>query len=137
MKKKLIFLVFFLTFLILMVLFIGLYEVRFLNTKASLRISSFSQDNSYLFTTPIQAKADGKEKIRLTVFILDERGLGVMGKKVRIMPHQAMFIEEIQGLTDNFGKSYFDISATQPGEYFLRIFVDEVELKQKARLSFY
>ncbi|MCX7956118.1 MAG: hypothetical protein N2593_03410 [Patescibacteria group bacterium] len=137
MNKKIIYIFLFLFFLVLISLFFGLYEVKFINTKASLKISSFSQDNSYVFITPLQAKANGQEKIRVTVFVLDERGLGVFGKKVYISPNQFLNIEEIQGLTDNFGKAYFDISSFKSGEYYLKIFIDNIELKQKINLSYY
>lgn len=137
MNKKIFFLIIFIIFLFALLLFFGLYEVKFMASRASIKITSFSVDNSYIFVTPLQARANGQEKIRVTVFVLDDRGLGVMGKKVYIERNKALNIEEIQGLTDQYGKSYFDISSTSAGEYYLKVFVDNTELKQKVHLIYY
>lgn len=137
MSKKIFLIIFLMIFLLGGVLFFGLYEVQFIRSRASVINNSFSKENSYVFTTPLQARANGQEKIRVTVFVLDDRGLGVQGKKVYIEPNKALNIEEIQGLTDNFGKSYFDITSNEPGEYYLKVFVDNIELNQKIRLSYY
>jgi len=125
-------------FLILLgfTLFFGLYEVKFFSGRASVSQASFSIDNSYVFTTPLQAKAGGEEKIRLTVILLNDQGLGVMGKQVFVGTDQALNIETIQGLSDNFGKAYFDISSDKAGEYYLEIKADDKALNQKAHLSF-
>lgn len=114
----------------------GFYEIKFFTGRASVSQASFSIDNSYIFSTPSQARANGQEKIRLTVFILNNQGLGVMGKKIFIGSDQALNIEAIQGLTDSYGKAYFDISATKPAEYFLEIKANDTVLKQKAHLVF-
>ena len=114
----------------------GFYEVKFFTGRASVSQASFSIDNSYIFSTPSQARANGQEKIRLTVFILNNQGLGVMGKKIFIGTDPALNIEAIQGLTDGYGKAYFDISSTKPAEYFLEIKADDTVLKSKAHLIF-
>ncbi len=137
MKKNILFSVFFLLILIFFISFFGLYEVNFLTGRASIKTTAFSVDNSYIFITPLKASANGQEKIRLTVFVLDDRGLGVVGKKVYLEPNQALFIDYIQTITDNFGKAYFDIRSLEKGEYYLKIKVDDIELKQPAHLSFY
>lgn len=136
MKKLPIFLMLFLIILIGFAVFFGLYEVQFLTNRASIKTVSFSVDNSYVFITPLRARANGQEKIRLTVFVLDDQGLGVMGKKVVLDQDEALNIENIQALTDNFGKAYFDITASKVGEYYLKVLIDDIELKQKAHLSF-
>ena len=59
-----------------------------------------------------------------------------MGKKIFIGTDPALNIEAIQGLTDSYGKAYFDISATKPAEYFLEIKADDTVLKQKAHIIF-
>jgi hypothetical protein len=114
----------------------GIYEVKFFNSRADVSQASFSVDNSYVFSTPSQARANGQEKIRLTIFILNNQGLGVMGKKIFIGTDPALNIEAIQGLTDSYGKAYFDISATKQAEYFLEIKVEDTALKSKAHLVF-
>lgn len=137
MSRNLLLLLLFLIILIGFIGFFGLYEVKLFSSRASIKSITFSVDNSYIFITPLRAGANGQEKIRVTIFVLDEQGLGVMGKKVYIDRDEALNIEEIQALTDNFGKAYFDVTSTKIGEYYLKVLVDNVELKQKAHLSFY
>lgn len=137
MKKTLFFLILFLLVIILFLGFFGLYEVKFFSSRASIKNNDFSKENSYLFVTPLKARANGQEKIRLTVFVLNNQGLGVLGKKVYLERNEALYIDEIQSLTDNYGKAYFDVSSTKPGEYYLNVFVDNISLNQKAHLSFY
>jgi len=137
MKKHLIFLIIFLLILVSFSFFFGLYEVRFLKSRASVSQASFSVDNSYLFVSPLRAKANGQEKIRITVFVLNNQGLGVLGKELFLSPNPDLLVDIIQGKTDNFGKAVFDVASTKPGEYYLEVSVDGQKLPQKARLSFY
>lgn len=136
MKRSVIFFVILLLILFSFVAVFGLYEVKFFNTRADVSQASFSIDNSYIFSTPSQASAGGQDKIRLTVFVLNNQGLGVLGKKVLIEADSSLTIDTIQGSTDNYGKAYFDISATKPAQYFLEIKIDDKALNQKAHLVF-
>src|SRR3989339_1527647 len=136
MKRSVLFFVVLLFILFSFVAVFGLYEVKFFNTRADVSQASFSIDNSYIFSTPSQARANGQEKIRLTVFVLNNQGLGVLGKKIFIGTDPSLNIEAIQGLTDNYGKAYFDISSSKAGEYFLEIKADDTALKTKAHLVF-
>lgn len=95
-----------------------------------------SADNSYVFTNPLKAQADGKEKIRVTVFILNSQGLGVLGKNVSISLDSHLILDAVQPATDQSGKALFDISSSTPGEYYLEVSVDEFKLPQKTRLTF-
>jgi len=137
MKKKLIFLIPFLLVLFIFSFLFGLYEVRFLKSRASVYKASFSVENSYLFVSPLRAKANGQEKIRITVFVLNNQGLGVLGKEVFLSRDPSLSVDIIQGQTDNFGKAVFDVISTRPGEYYLEVSVDGQKLPQKAHLSFY
>jgi len=137
MKKHLIFLILFLLILVSFSFFFGLYEVRFFKSRASVFQASFSVDNSYLFVSPLRAKANGQEKIRITVFVLNNQGLGVLGKELFLSPNPDLSVDIIQAQTDNFGKAVFDVTSTKPGEYYLEVSVDGQKLPQKAHLSFY
>jgi len=137
MKKNLIFLILFLLILVSFSFFFGLYEVRFFKSRASVSQASFSVDNSYLFVSPLRAKANGQEKIRITVFVLNNQGLGVLGKEVFLSPDPSLSVDIIQGQTDNFGKAVFDVTSQKAGEYYLEVSVDGQKLPQKAHLSFY
>ena len=136
MKKSILFFIILLVIIVSFVGVFGLYEVKFFTGRADVSQASFSIDNSYVFSTPSQARANGQEKIRLTVFILNNQGLGVMGKKIFIGTDPALNIETIQGLTDSYGKAYFDISSTKPADYFLEIKADDTALNQKAHIVF-
>ncbi len=87
--------------------------------------------------TPLRAKANGQEKIRITVFVLNNQGLGVLGRMVFVGMDQNLNVETIQGLTDDYGRAFFDVSASKAGEFFLEITVDDAKLREKAHLSFY
>jgi hypothetical protein len=136
MKKSLIFFIILLLIIVSFIGVFGLYEVKFFTGRADISRASFSIDNSYIFSTPSQARANGQEKIRLTIFVLNNQGLGVLGKKIFIGTDSALNIETIQGLTDSYGKAYFDISASKSGDYFLEIKADDTALNQKAHLVF-
>jgi hypothetical protein len=137
MKKNLIFLIIFFLILVSFSFFFGLYEVKFFKSRASVSQASFSVDNSYLFVSPLRAKANGQEKIRLTIFVLNNQGLGVLGKEVFLSRDPSLSVDIIQGQTDNFGKAIFDITSQKASEYYLEVSVDGQKLPQKAHLSFY
>ena len=97
---------------------------------------SLSLDNSYVFASPLRAKANG-EQIRITVFILNDRGLGMVGKNVSIGGGNQLLITPIQPVTDSQGRATFDIASTNAaGVYIIQANVDGVALTQKATVSF-
>lgn len=99
-------------------------------------VGEVALENSYLFASPLSARADGKEKIRVTIFILDSQGRGVYGKPVFLGQDERLEMTSIQAVTDNLGRAIFDIAATVPGEYFLEAKVDNQVLPQRLRVSF-
>ncbi len=126
----------FILILIIFGSFFWLYEVKYFVGRASVSQSSFSVDNSYLFISPLQATANGVEKMRATVFVLNNQGLGVMGKRVTLSPDPHLNIETIQGVTDSLGKAIFDISSSKAGEYYLEVRVEDKVLSQKLHAVF-
>ncbi len=116
--------------------FFWFYKIGFIKTRANTSVESISVDNSYLFVSPLQARANGKERIRLTIFVLNNQGLGVPNKKVFINNTTHLAVESVLPQTDNFGKAVFDISSIVPGEYYLTVEVGGKTLPQKAHLSF-
>ena len=95
-----------------------------------------SAENSYVFASPLSATANGKEKIRITVFLLDTEGLGVQEKRVYLGQTTALAIQEIQAITDSSGKALFDVSSTKKGEYLVEVGVEKSILPQRARITF-
>lgn len=137
MKRVFYFLILFFIVLLAFSSFFWLYEVKYKVGRASVTSYSFSIDNSYLFVTPLRARANGQEKIRVTVFVLNNQGLGVMGRRVTLGADENLNAEAIQALTDSYGKAFFDVAAAKQGEYYLEVAVDDAKLKQKAHLSYY
>lgn len=93
-------------------------------------------ENSYMFASPLEAQADGREKIRITVIILDSEGFGVAEKQVFLGQDARLTINAVQQTTDSLGKAIFDISSSASGEYHLEARVDNKVLPQRVRISF-
>lgn len=94
------------------------------------------KENSYLFASPIQAKADGQEKIRVTVFLLNSNGLGVSQQAVTLQVPSTVQIETLQSTTDDLGKATFNISSKKPGKYSISASTTTLTLSQKINLLF-
>lgn len=136
MQRFLLSAILFFLVLIAFSFFFFLYEARFFGSRASVTRVDISADNSYVFSNPLRALSDGKEKIRVSVFILNSQGMGVFGKKVTLTPQSQLVVDPVQPSTDSTGKAMFDYTSTIPGEYYLDVTVDNITLPQKVRLSF-
>jgi len=100
--------------------------------------ANIALENSYLFASPIQAKADGQEIVRVTVFILDNRGLGTANHTIRLSAPSSLTVKEVQPLTDDTGKAVFDLTSTSPGRHQISATIDNrTELPQKVNVIFY
>lgn len=95
-----------------------------------------SLENSYLFASPLTAAADGKEKIRLTVFVLNNQGRGVYGQTVALIKDESLTAAAVQSTTDQLGQAIFEVAALSAGEYFLQAQVGGRLLSQKVRVVF-
>jgi hypothetical protein len=93
-------------------------------------------DNSYLFASPLSAQANGKEKIRVTVFLLDAQGKGVPGKVVFLGENEKLKIDSVQAVSDNLGRALFDVSSLSPADYLIEANVDHQILPQRVKLNF-
>lgn len=121
-------------------LIIGVYLIS-QTTVLSGRASSTSnrlpaKENSYLFASPIQAKGDSQEKIRITVFILDGQGLGVSQQPVTLNTPPEVSITPLQPTTDELGKATFDLSCNHPGKFQITAKTDTLDLPQKITILF-
>lgn len=130
--------------LLLILLFLGLVTGVLLVTQTTIFKSQASntdthqpvKENSYIFASPVQAKADGKEKIRITVFILDSQGLGVSKQNVTIKAPSSAQVETIQNTTDDLGKATFNISSSTLGKVEISASTPSINLSQKISLIF-
>ena len=94
-------------------------------------------NNSYIFASPIQAKAGDKELIRITVFILNDKGVGVPGKEVILLPSPSLNIKNTQSTTDTYGKAIFDVYSDFSGKFNLKAKVDNREIIENVNIIFY
>jgi hypothetical protein len=94
-------------------------------------------NNSYIFASPIQAKADDQELIRITVFVLDDKGLGVPGKDVVLSSSPSLQIKNNITSTDTYGKAVFDIYSNLAGKFNLKAKVDNREITENVNVVFY
>ena len=92
--------------------------------------------NSYMFASPLTAKADDLERIRMTVFVLDSQGRGVTGKEIILGNQDFLKIESIQGKTDETGKAVFDITSNKVGLFIIEASIDNKALPQKVSIIF-
>ena len=137
MQKFLLSAILFFLVLITFSLFFFFYETQFFGSRASMTVVNVSADNSYVLMNPLKAQANGKDKIRVTLMILNGSGLGVLGKKPIITSDPRIVVDKVQEATDTLGKAVFEYSTTVPGEYYLEVKIDDIVLPQKAHLSFY
>ena len=93
--------------------------------------------NSYLFASPLQANTKTQEKIRITVFILDNQGLGVANQKVSITPLPNLDIENIQDTTNEVGQAVFNLSSSTPGKYIIQAQLGSSQIPQSISITFF
>lgn len=92
--------------------------------------------NSYIFASPLKAKANGQEKIRVTVFALDGQGNGVAGAVVSLGGVQGLSISPVQPTTDDLGRAIFDISSITAGNFEISASVGTSTIPQRVTMTF-
>ncbi|MBI2029970.1 Ig-like domain-containing protein [Candidatus Gottesmanbacteria bacterium] len=98
--------------------------------------SYISQENSYIFASPLQAQSGRQQQIRITLFILNSQGLGVSGETVSLVNDLGLTIDAVQPVTDNYGKAIFDLSSQNPGKYKIMAKIGSTTLPQSVTISF-
>lgn len=141
MRRRNIFIAVLLLLLLIIVLIVS---IELTSSRSSFfgRASTLSSDeeisseNSYVFASPLSAQSGNIERIRVTVFVLNSKGLGAANKKVTLVVDKGVTISEIQSNTDNFGKALFDIMAANSGDYLVEAKTGSIKLSQKVRVTF-
>ena len=105
--------------------------------RATTSTTSIVLENSYLFASPLQAKADSREKIRITVFLLDGRGLGVANQTVSLNLPKTVTTTNQQETTDQNGKVIFDLSSSTAQTANITATVESSRLPQSVKIVFY
>ena len=109
----------------------------FYGKATSVNSSPIVLENSYLFASPLQAKADNQEQIRITAFLLDGRGLGVGNQNVQLISSQSVQTNPIQPYTDETSKAVFDLHSPVAGTYFIEASANGKKIPQKIKIIFY
>ena len=137
MAKKTIVLIFFLILVLIATLFLISRLTIFYGKATTVNQSPVALENSYIFASPLQAKADGQEQIRITVFLLDGRGLGVPNQTVTLSVPQTINILNSNPATDDTGKITFDLSSPAATQINVQAQTGGKTLPQKVRIVFY
>lgn len=135
--KRSLFLIFFLLLALGATLYL-IYQTTSTSSKAAGSSGSTTDyvNNSYLFASPLQAKANSQEQIRVTVFILDSRGLGVPNLLVNLNKPSGLTTVTAQDTTDNMGRATFDLTSASPGKFPVTAQINGKPLPQTVSLSF-
>jgi Bacterial Ig-like domain (group 1) len=136
-KKKYLAIIIFLSIALIASVFLVLKTTVFTKKANTGNQSSVVLENSYLFVSPLQVKADLKEKARLTVFILDGRGLGVPNQTIDISTPSQISVTEVQKNTDDSGKAVFDLSSNISGQFNVSAKTKKGTIPQQVKIVFY
>jgi|DewCreStandDraft_4_1066084.scaffolds.fasta_scaffold01229_45 hypothetical protein len=98
--------------------------------------ADLSLENSYVFASPLSAASDGVSIIRVTVFLLNNQGLGVAGKNVNLKITGNLNVASIQPTSDNMGRAIFDLTSNTPGSYTVSAEIEGALLPQTVSISF-
>lgn len=96
----------------------------------------YSPANSYIFGSPLTAKANGQEKIKVSVFLLNDQGLGVEGKTLELIADTGVTIEKSQPQTDATGQAIFYLTSPSAGRYQVRAQSEGQPLPQTLTVNF-
>jgi len=132
----------FFSFLILIFLLLGLIIAFFLLRSRATYLGrattpgQLSLENSYLFASPLVAKAGGQEKITISAFVLSDQGLGIPGKQVSLYSAPQLQAVAVRGETDNRGLALFEITSMAPGQFKIWAVIPEGQIQQTVAVTF-
>jgi hypothetical protein len=105
-------------------------------SRASSTGLDYSVENSYLFASPLEARANGQEKIRITVFVINREGRGVANQQILLTKSPELVLEQINSLTDTYGRAVFDLSTTRAGVYMIGAALGGKSLGESLKIVF-
>jgi len=136
-NKKYLIVIVFLSLALIASLYLVSKNTVFIKKASTNNQSNIVLENSYLFASPLQVKADNKEQMRITIFILDGRGLGVPNQTVSLSTSSKISINEIQNITDESGKAVFDLSSNTAGQFNVSAKTKNGIIPQQVKVVFY
>lgn len=137
MKNKYLFIIGFLSLALIASVFLVVRTTTTYQRAATSSNGSIVLENSYLFASPLQAKADGKEMIRITIFLLDGRGIGVANQTVSLNLPKTITVTNQQEITDQNGKAIFDLVSSTAQTANITAKTDTAKLPQSVKIVFY
>lgn len=90
---------------------------------------------SLILGEKILAKADGKDSCIVNVFVMDDSGKGVAGKRVE-MEAEGVKVTAKTEVTDKDGKMSFEITSTEERQYKVTATVEGVPLSRSLIVTF-
>ena len=93
-------------------------------------------ENSYIFASPLTANANGVDRIRITIFILDGTGSGIPDKTVTLTGTGSLVVYSVQAVTDTIGRALFDVAAGSEATYEIGAMIDGAVIPQKITITF-
>jgi len=90
--------------------------------------------DSYVLGSKILARADGEDKCRVNIFLMDEKRKGVAGKRVELVGIND--IVAVKEITDNDGMASFEISSDEAGQFELTATAEGVSLNRGVTVTF-
>lgn len=136
-SNKYLFIIAFLSLALIASVFVVVRTTVTYQRAATAPSGSVILENSYLFASPLQAKADNKEAIRITVFLLDGRGLGVANQTVFLNLPPGTTITNQQEITDTNGKAIFDLTSSIAQTANITAKTTSAKLPQNVKIIFY
>lgn len=128
--------------IVVMAFTVSLQRTSFVGRASSTSVGqggviSLSLENSYVFASPMSAAADGTSIIRITVFLLNNQGLGISQEKISIKADRSsVSIAQTQPTTDTTGRAIFDLTSSAPGRYKISAEAQGVALPQTVSIDF-
>jgi len=96
----------------------------------------YSLPNSYVFASPLSTNAVSG-KIRVTVFLLDDKGRGVAGKRIVTLSNPVgVNFAEIQPVSDKMGQAVFDLTSPTAGQFVISASVEGNTFPQTVTVRF-
>jgi len=136
-KNKYLFIIGFLSLALIASVFLVVRTTTTYQRAATSSNGSVVLENSYLFASPLQAKADGKEMVRITIFLLDGRGLGVANQTITLNLPKNITVTNQQEITDQNGKAIFDLVSSTAQTANITAKTDSAKLPQSVKVIFY
>ena len=95
-----------------------------------------SSESSLIFAWPLTAKADGKEKVDINIFVRNAKNLPLINKKVRLVTNLGA-VTTVNDTTDKSGKAAFTLVSSDPGVAEIKATIDnQVQIKQTGTIKF-